>query len=312
MLAGISARGEGHSSSRASLLSRAGQPGPHIGGASLNRSRGVLEGKVALITGAGRGIGKDIALGFTNAGAAVALTARTLNQIETTAGEVNSCGGQAIAIAGDVSLQPDVENVVAQALAAFERIDVLVNNAGVITPIAPILEIDPEEWWQSIRINLFGTFLYSRAVIPGMRDQGGGKIINLSGAGDGMPNFTAYSSSKAAVTRLTETLAGEVARFNIQVNAIAPGAVATAILQDVLDAGEKAGSQQLSNAQKAFEGDASSARAVELATYLASDASGDLTGKLISARWDDWPWDERRTGELNASDLYTLRRKDGR
>lgn len=278
----------------------------------MTRPRGVLDGKVALVTGAGRGIGRDIAVGFAGQGASLALTARTLAQIDETAEMVRARGGRVITAGGDVSRQSDVENVVAMTLAEYGRIDVMVNNAGVITPIGPIWELDPEVWLQTININLYGTFLYSRAVIPGMIEAGHGKIVNLSGAGDGMPNFSAYSSSKAAVTRLTETLAGEVAQYNIQVNAIAPGAVATAILQDVIDAGQAAGSQQLANAQKAFENDASSARAVELATYLASDASGDLTGKLISARWDDWPWDERRTGELNASDLYTLRRKDGR
>jgi 3-oxoacyl-[acyl-carrier protein] reductase len=282
------------------------------GGCALPETDRVLKGKVALITGAGRGIGRDIALGFSAQGASVALTARTLTQIDETAAEVTSCGGKAIAIAGDVSRQVDVENVVARTIEAFGRIDVLVNNAGVITPIGPIWELDPEEWLQTIQINLFGTFLYSRSVIPGMIERRAGKIVNLSGAGDGMPNFTAYSTSKVAVTRLTETLAGEVAQYNIQVNAIAPGAVKTQILQDVLDAGDKAGGKQLGDAQKAFEAEASSAKAVELATYLASDASGELTGKLISARWDDWPWDERRTGELTASDLYTLRRKDGR
>jgi 3-oxoacyl-[acyl-carrier protein] reductase len=268
-----------------------------------------LEHKVALITGGGRGIGRSIAQAFAEHGAAVALVARTPSELEQTAADLRSGGARVQTFTGDVSVPSDVRRYVGHTIEDFGRIDILVNNAGMQTPIGPSWELDPEEWLRTVQVNLGGVFLCSRAVIPKMIEQGGGKIINLSGAGGGaLPYFSAYSASKAAVVRLTETLASEVAEYNIQVNAIAPGAVRTRMTDDVLQAGARAGSKQLQDALRIDAEGPTPEKAADLAVFLASEGSGMVSGRLLSAVWDDWRSLPQRCEQVMSSDLYTLRR----
>ena len=199
------------------------------------------------------------------------------------------------------------------ALARFGRIDILVNNAGVQPPIGPLVDNDPQEWEQAIAVNLLGPFHCLQAVLPGMIERGQGKIINLSGGGATAPrpNFSAYAASKAAVVRLTETLAEELRPHNIQVNAIAPGAINTRMLDEVLEAGAAAGDELAAARERSQQGGTPVELAADLVVFLASERSGQLTGKLISAPHDDWrTWDDGRIEELVGSSWYTLRRLD--
>jgi len=269
-----------------------------------------LQGRVAFVTGAGQGIGKAIALAFAKEGVYLALVARTLSEVEETATNVRDLGGQVLAVGMDVSRRQEVEATVASILAEFGRIDILVNNAAVQPPIGPLWESDPDEWVRTILINLGGVFLCCRAVVPVMIRQGGGKIINLSGGGatSARPYFSAYAASKAAVVRLTETLAQEVKEHNIQVNAIAPGPVSTRMTEQVLAAGTAAGERALGEARRTKQKGTQAQAATELAVFLASEESAGLTGRLISAVWDSWRTFPLRFQQIMNSDLYTLRR----
>jgi 3-oxoacyl-[acyl-carrier protein] reductase len=188
----------------------------------------------------------------------------------------------------------------------------LVNNAAVLGPTGLLEDTDWAAWRKTIETNLFGTALLCRAVLPIFRRNGKGKILNLSGGGaaDPRPRFTAYAASKAAVVRLTETLAEETRGAGIDVNAIAPGALNTRLLDEVLAAGpERVGRDAYDRAvRQKQEGGAPLHRAAELCTFLLSDASDGITGKLISAVWDPWETFAEKIDRLNRTDVYTLRR----
>ena len=274
---------------------------------------GILEEQVALITGAGRGIGRAIALALAGAGADLVLAARSATELAETSAQVRSLGREVVAAPVDVSRREDVQQAVAQGLERFGQVDILVNNAGIQPPIGPLAENDAEDWVHTIAVNLFGVFHCIQAVLPGMMARRAGKIINLAGGGatGPRPNFSAYAVSKAAVVRLTETLAEEVKPYSVEVNAIAPGAVNTRMLDEVLAAGAAAGEELAAAQQRKAEGGTPVQLAAELALFLASDASNGLTGKLISAPHDDWrTWDGDRMARLTGSSWYTLRRID--
>jgi 3-oxoacyl-[acyl-carrier protein] reductase len=272
-----------------------------------------LENQIALITGAGRGIGRAVAIAFAREGADLTLVARTASELDETAQMIRSAGHRVVAATADVSRRADVERAVGEALETFGRVDVLVNNAGVQPPIGPLWQNDADEWTRAVAVNLFGPMLCIKAVLPGMMERQRGKIINFSGGGatGPRPNFSAYAASKAALVRLTETLAAELAPYNIQVNALAPGAINTRMLDEVLAAGELAGAELAQAQHRAQRGGHSVEQAAQLAVFLASSDSNGLTGKLIAAPHDDWPgWDAARLAALNKSPWYTLRRLD--
>ena len=275
---------------------------------------GRLAGRVAIVTGAGRGIGRAIALAFAGEGASIVVASRTLSEIEETAAQVQALGGQAVAIQADVASMAEVARMVDQAIRTFGMVDILVNNAGVQGPIGPLVENDTDEWTRAVMVNLVGTFLCCQALLPLMIQQRRGKIINLSGGGatGPRPNFSAYGASKAAVVRLAETLAEEVKPYNIQVNAIAPGAAATRMQDQIIAAGSTAGEQALAEAQRVLEtGGTPLDLPAALAVFLASDASDGLTGKLIAAPYDGWQsWDAGRITEVMSAPWFTLRRLD--
>ena len=279
----------------------------------------ILNGKVAIVTGANQGLGLAISRKFMNAGASIVMCARngdllTRAQKELTIGLTP---GQIIEVVpADVSDLQSVEQLVKAALQRFGRIDILVNNAGIYGPMGPIEDVDWSQWIKAIEINLFGSILMCRAVLPTMKAQRQGKIIQLSGGGatNPMPNISAYAVSKAAIVRFAETLAEELRYFNIDVNAIAPGALNSRMLDEVLAAGpEKVGQAFFDKSIKQKEiGGTGFDQGAELAVFLASDASNGITGKLISAVWDDWEHWPEHINELCTSDVYTLRRIAGR
>ncbi len=278
-------------------------------------SPGKLQDKVALVTGAGRGIGEAIALRFGAEGARLVLAARTLSELEDVAEKVRAGGGTARVVVTDVSDRKKVAHLVASCMDAFSRIDILVNAVGTYGPIGRAWEIDAQDWMAAFATNLFGAFFLCQSVLPHMIRQGAGKIINFSGGGATSPlaRFTAYGVSKAAVVRLTETLAEEVREFNIQVNAIAPGAVDTKLQDQVLAAGENAGEllHHIRRMRETGEGRTPREVPAELALFLASNDSRNLTGRLIAAPFDGWQsWNGERITEIMSQAWFTLRRMD--
>ena len=271
-----------------------------------------LDNRVALITGAGRGIGRAIALAYAKAGANLSLSARTRRELEHTAQEAEALGARTFISTTDVADPAQVDKMMQQTLEQFSTIDILVNNAGVAGPIGPLHENDVSAWIQAIQINLIGTYLCCRAVLPMMLKQNRGKIINLSGAGatEAWRDLSAYGASKVAVVRLTETLALELAGTNVQINAMGPGSVHTQMWDELRDKAKEAGAEFIyALGQKVTSGGGASVdRATDLAVFLASDDSGLLSGRLISATADDFDNMPAQTAAIMASDALTLRR----
>ncbi len=273
-----------------------------------------LTGRTAIVTGAGRGIGEAIALTFAKAGCSLMLAARTASELDAVASRARELGVRAEVAATDVSKPSDVDRLAKTAIDRFGTVDILVNNAGMYGPIGPFAETDPAEWWHAMEVNIRGPLLCARAVLPTMIAAGRGKIINMSGGGatSPLPNLTAYSVSKTAVVRLTENLAEELRPHNIQVNAIAPGAVNTRLQDQLLAVGERAGADlygRIRKLRETGEGGVPPSVAAELAVFLASPASDHLTGRLINAPHDPWrQWTDSEA--LPPSPMYTLRRLD--
>jgi len=270
----------------------------------------------AIITGASQGLGRAIAAEFVQAGADVLLVARDAARLIATKREIAAntvrADQRVEAFSADVSDPESATEIAASASKLLPNVTVLVNNAGIYGPMGAIETVSWEEWVAAIRINLFGTVLMCRSVIPLLRAQGYGKIINLSGGGATapLPFISAYAASKAAVVRLTETFAEELREAHVDVNAIAPGALNTRLLGEVIEAGaEKVGEAfyRKAIAQK-DDGGVPMEVGAGLARFLASAASDGITGRLLSAVWDDWANLPTYRSELAASDIFTLRR----
>jgi NAD(P)-dependent dehydrogenase (short-subunit alcohol dehydrogenase family) len=274
-----------------------------------------LEGRGAIITGANRGLGLAIARAYVDAGASVMLCARDSRELEKVASalEVVARDRQRVVTRTcDVTSEGEVREVVADALRELGRLHVLVNNAGVYGPKGALEDVDWTEWVRAIEINLHGSVLMARAVIPHFKQHGYGKIVQLSGGGatNPLPRISAYAASKAAIVRVAETIAEELRDFGVDVNSIAPGALNTRLLDEVLAAGPELVGQPFY--EKALrqqrEGGAPLDRGAALAVFLGSSASDGITGRLISAIWDGWERLPERAAELAATDVYTLRR----
>lgn len=274
-----------------------------------------LKNRAAVITGANQGLGKAIAGAFVRAGSDVLLCARNeekLRQTQTELYELCRSAQRVEVMCADVSRWEDVDRLRTFALSRFSPIHILVNNAGIYGSKGPIEKLDWNEWVQAIDINLFGSVLVARAFLPHFRNNRYGKIIQLSGGGatSPLPYISAYAASKAGIVRFMETLAEEVKADGIDVNSIAPGALNTRLLDEILEAGpEKVGRVFYDRAMKQkAEGGAPLERGAELAVFLASSASDGITGKLISAIWDPWEKFPDHLEELKKTDIYTLRR----
>ena len=265
-----------------------------------------LKGRNAIITGASQGLGLEIARAYVRAGAKVVICARDAARLAEVAAEL-----RVVAEPADVSIDGDARRVVARAAAELGHIDILVNNAGVYGPMGDIETVDWQAWTRAVEINLYGSVLMCRHVLPHMRARRYGKIIQLSGGGatGPLPRISAYAASKAAVVRFAETLAEEVRADGIDVNSIAPGPLNTRLLDEVLEAGpENVGQSFYERAAKQkAEGGADLAHGAALAVFLASAASDGITGKLLSAIWDPWE-DLPSHAEDLRGDVYTLRR----
>ncbi len=234
-----------------------------------------LTGKTALVTGAGKGIGRAIALEFGQAGANVVATARTASEIEDVASSVRGFGSGALAVVADLGVQADIENMARTAEQEFGGIDILVNNAAIIHGRIPVMEMEPDLWRDVLNVNLTGAFLLTRAVLPGMVDRGYGKVINISSIGGrkGGAGRSAYRVTKAGLISFTESLAAEVYRHGITVNAICPGGTDTEGFRAAFNTTGRAENPKLMEPSEI----------ARVALFLASDASSAVTGTAIDS-----------------------------
>ena len=256
----------------------------------------LLQDRVVIITGAGRGIGKAAALKFAAEGASVAVVSRTLSQLEEVAEAITSQGGKAAPVQADVSIESQVQEMVRRVLQAFGRIDVMVNNAALPGPEKPLVELEMSEWDIPLGINLRGSVMCSKYVLPHMFEQGSGNIINVSSTAGrrGMAGRTHYSSSKSGVIGFTQALAMEVGPRNVRVNCIVPGAINTELL--VAYHHRIAGERGVSYEQ--VKGEAAAAaplnkvvepsEVADLMVYLASDLSVGIHGQSLDINAGSW------------------------
>ena len=244
-----------------------------------------LRGQVALVTGAGRGLGRAYAEALAAAGARVGLFARSQAELATVAEQIHAAGGRALALPGDTTDPDAVRNTYARLVEELGPPDLLVCAAGVADPVGPTWEADPEAWWRTLEVNLRGPQLWAHAVLPGMLARGRGRIVNVSsGAGNvGLAYLSAYVTSKAALTRFTEVLAAEIGGRGVSVFAIEPGTVRTSMTEQALltDAGRR----WLPWFERLLE--AQGVTAAESAAFVLRIASGRvdaLTGRFLNQR----------------------------
>lgn len=272
-----------------------------------------LKNNVAIVTGGSRGIGKTIAEFFAREGARVVIIARDKREIAKALKDITVVAhADPMGFASDVSDYDAVRRIIGNVGKRFRGIDVLVNAAGIQEPIGPFASATMPQWEKNIAINLLGTAHATHAVLPFMMKKKKGSIINFSGGGatSSRPHFSAYAVAKTGVVKFTEVLADELAPYHIRINAIAPGAVNTKMLHEVLRAGARAGKAELASARKRLkEGGVPPERAAALAVFLASNVSRGFSGRLVSAPWDDWAkWDAKKIKEIMKGDYLKLRR----
>jgi 3-oxoacyl-[acyl-carrier protein] reductase len=260
------------------------------------------------VTGAGRGIGKRLAIGFALAGARVALLARTQSELDLAKLEIDQVEGTCLRVRADVRHPDQLSAAVGRVCSSFGTIDVLIAAAAVPGPIGPLLSTKLKAWAETMDTNLIGLVNSCRAVLPTMIEKRSGKIIAIAGPGaaNARPNFSAYAASKAAVVRFVECLAEEVEDHNVQVNSMVPGNAYTAMTDEILHAGEeRAGAKEVAEAEQArITGGIAPEKQIRLAAFLASERSNHISGRLIYVT-DDWKRLER---DNMKAELYTLRR----
>jgi 3-oxoacyl-[acyl-carrier protein] reductase len=274
-----------------------------------------LAGRLALITGASRGLGLAIGQAFAQAGARLALVARDTPALARAVELIQAAGDNTLPVPqvfpADLADDAQIERALAACLDSFGGLDILVNNAAIQGQFGPLDQVDWQGWRGVIQVNLLAPARICQLVIPAMRACGYGKIINLSGGGatGPRPDLSAYASAKCGLVRLSETLAEELRGHQIDVNCVAPGALNTGMLDELLAAGPDQAPREYARALKQAEtGGTPLEKATALITWLASPASDGISGRLLSAVWDDWPRLVERRAQLDSSDVYTLRR----
>ena len=247
-----------------------------------------LAGQVALVTGGGRGIGRAIALEYAAAGARIAITARSADQLDETVALVKGQGGTIISIPGDVSDPASVADVCGVVERELGPVTVLMNNAGTTGPFGPLWEVDAYDWWHTLEIHLRGSFLFINRIVPGMIERGSGRVINMvSGAGIApRPNFSGYGIAKAAQIRLAETLAVEGKEHGLIAFAMSPGLVITELAEHTMRSADaqkwnREFVDRLSSEKSADNYETSMAKVTELALTLASGRADRLSGQHL-------------------------------
>jgi NAD(P)-dependent dehydrogenase (short-subunit alcohol dehydrogenase family) len=248
---------------------------------------GILDGQVAIVTGAGRGFGQAIARGLAAEGCAVGVTARTASQLDDTVSQIEAAGGKALALPADVTNQADVDRVVAETEANFGPLTLLVNNAALSDPVGPIWEIDPDVWARTLDVNLMGQVRCAHAAMKGMVQRGKGRVINIS-SGAGLfagPYDSAYRVSKTGIIRLTEIMAMEAEPHGISVFSIHPGVVSTTLHHSATKTPE--GQKYIPGFGEMAERGATDINlAAKCCIFLASGAADELSGRYFSATGD--------------------------
>ncbi len=251
----------------------------------MNIDPNELGGRVAIVTGAGQGMGREVAGRLAAAGASVVVNDVRQEAVEAVAEELRSAGSQAVGVAGDVTVKADVERVANAALDRFGKINVLVNNAGVLRPTR-VIDIPEDEWDWVVAVNLKGTFLCSQAVLPAMREEGWGRIVNFSStAGKNISTVGGahYTSAKAGILGFTRHLAKEEAGYGITVNAVCPGLIDTEMVRTTID---DARTETYANSfpiQRLGE----PGEVAELVAFLASDRAAYITGASLDINGGD-------------------------
>lgn len=272
----------------------------------------MLRGKVAIVTGGSRGIGFTIASELLKMGAKVVICSRTEKELKSAVKKL-SIKGETFGIIADVSKFSDCKKLVKFTLSQNGRVDVLINNAGILGPIGLLETNNQNDWKKVLLINMLGTVYCSKLVIPYMKKQGSGKIINLAGAGVGnmktLPRFSAYYTSKAAIVAFTEYLAVELFDSNIQVNAIAPGGVASKLRLGLLkmDRGQVGDELYQDTKELKRTGGTPPELSGKLIAFLASEDSNHISGRLLSAKWEKVEDLKKLKPDQN---IYRLRRID--
>ena len=259
-----------------------------------------LTGQTAVVTGGGRGFGREIARALAKEGVKVAVVARSADQLAETASLIQSEGGQAIPVTADVTDLSAVARMVEQVEKELGAVDILVNNAGRLTSIAPVWEADPDEWWRDVEVNVRSVFLCCHVVLKGMTQRKRGRIINFTSSG--MANVSAYDCSKVAVTRFTDTLASEVKEFGISVFAVTVGPTHTEMMDYMIES--EVGRKWLPDLADMLKDNWQPVElAGTLAVALASGKYDALTGRWVSPE-DDLDDMLKRIGEIQNDNLY--------
>jgi NAD(P)-dependent dehydrogenase (short-subunit alcohol dehydrogenase family) len=261
----------------------------------------------ALITGAGRGIGKRLAIGFAKTGIRVGLLGRSQGELDVTKLEIEHAGGSAHRFRADVRDFEQLSAAVARLTAVYGEVHLLVANAAVLGPIGPFAEHRPRDWTEVFETNVIGVMNACRTVLPQMIQRRSGKIVVIADSSSAWPrpNFAPYAASKAAVVRFVESIAEEVREQNVQVNCFSPGVAYTSMTDEILEADERAGAKELDDAEQVrLTGGVPAEKQIQLALFLASERSNHITGKLIDIN-DDWKKLERENAR---PDAWTLRR----
>ncbi len=273
----------------------------------------LLKDKVAIITGGSRGIGKAIAERFAQEGCNIMLASRTKSELEKTAESIKKKFAVKISsYRTDIGYENEVASLIQKTIAKFGKIDILVNNAAIVGPTGEISHINGQEFFNTLKNNIGGTVFCTKAVIPHMKSQKQGCIINLSGGGGlyPLPYYDAYSASKAAIVRLTENFALELEKFNIYVTAISPGAVNTKMFDEQLKIGKNTIGEKNWQAlqDRLASGGDSIDKASELALFIACQNRKELNGRVISAIWDNWENISKQKEKIIDTDVFKMRR----
>lgn len=273
----------------------------------------ILKKKKALITGATGVIGKMIARFFVREGCEVLLSGRSEQALQEIKRAFLVSGAHVATHAADVSKVKDVERLMAFSGKHFGSLDILVTAAGVYGEIGTLEQCDPMKWTEAVHVNFLGTVWCVKYALPFLRKSERGKIILFAGGGEGpLPRFASYASSKGAIVRFTESIAAELSDAAIEVNAISPGLVNSGFVEDLIVAGpERVGEDRYREAKKQLAGrggTVSPEKAAALAVFLASRASDGLTGRNVSAVWDNWQEIPGHLKGIRESDIYTWRR----
>ena len=231
-----------------------------------------LKGRVAIVTGGGRGIGRASALALAREGATVVVAARTSSEIMKVSQEIGDLSGDSVWVEADLSQKAGVDRMVAHTLQSFGRVDILVNNAGINYPAKRVVDVTLDEWSRMLEVNLTGPFLCCKAVVPGMMEQRSGKIINISSLGGqiGVSGNSPYGASKAGLINFSLCLAAEVKEYGIDVNVICPSGTDTRLLHEI---GRAEGRSNLMQPEEI----------AEVVLFLASPESSAITGTTINA-----------------------------